>query len=531
MEPNFIISLNPSTAQELGRITAQNKDEIDSTITNARMAFPDWSARPIKERQAFLSRLSQVILDEKESIAQLIASEQGKPVAEAMASEVIAVLAVLKDLSCHARKILKTEKVNHQQLLFAHKKSRYLLQPYGVVAVISPWNYAFSVPIPEIAAALVAGNTVAFKPAPDTVLIGKKIDELFESADFPKGVMNTLFVADADAPHITHHPGIDKIVFTGSTPVGRDVMCAASHQMTPVILELGGKDPAIVAADADVPRAARGIVWGALFNAGQVCASVERVYVEKPVADLFIQRCLEEMRSLTVGDPLDASTQVGPLTNHEQLIKVQDHIQEAVRQGAKLLCGGSRLDRPGYFLQPTLLTNVNHTMRVMTEETFGPVLPVMVVDSLDETIALANDSIYGLSAYAWTSSRDTAERFMRELQAGTVMINDSTSSWGEPLAPWGGFKKSGIGRTRARIGLMEMVQVKFASYDRGGNARNVWWYPYNAQMQSFMFRAAELLYSKNLITKLKNLFPVLLNRRFAASAHWGALIKYIQKLF
>lgn len=528
---DFLVSLNPSTEQELGRLPAMNRDDIDQTLLQAKAAGADWSKRSIRERQKFMTKLAAVILEQKKSITELIAAEQGKPVTEAMVSEVFAVLGILKDLSSNAHKVLRPHKMRHEQILFAHKRSKYRLEPYGVIAVISPWNFPFSVPLPEIAAALVAGNTVVFKPAPATILIGQKIDELFKTAGFPEGVLSTLYLQDEDAAYLTSHASIDKLIFTGSTPVGRKVMCAASQQMTPVILELGGKDPAIVAADADLPRAARGIVWGALFNAGQVCASIERVYVERAVADIFIDLCLTEIKAMQVGDPLDPNTQIGPLSKLDQLTKVESQIKDALERGARLLFGGYRLKRPGYFMAPALLTAVDHSMTIMTEETFGPVLPIMVVDSIDQAVVLANDSIYGLSAYAWTSSKKTAERLMSELQAGTVMINDSTSSWGEPNAPWGGFKMSGIGRTRARFGMEEMVQVKYTSYDRGGNKRNPWWYPYNAKSEVFAYSAAEGLYSGKPVAKLTNLMRIIFSRRFYSSAHWGSILLNLKKLF
>ncbi|MBN1479097.1 aldehyde dehydrogenase [candidate division KSB1 bacterium] len=530
-QSSYIVSINPTTEEELGRVDTVGRAGIDSALNKARAAFSGWSQKSVKERQKFLVAVSDLILQQQEEIATLIAREQGKPIAEAMASEIIAVLAILKDTSRHAHKILRPHRMRHEQLLFVHKKSAYRLEPHGVVAIISPWNYSFSVPVPEIAAALVAGNTVLFKPAPDTVLVGRKIDNIFQRAGLPPGVLNTVFVHDTDAPYITHHPQVDKIIFTGSTPVGRDVMTAASHQMTPVVLELGGKDAAIVAKDADLPRAAKGIVWGSMFNSGQVCAAVERVYVERAVAEKFIQLCHAEIKQITVGDPLDANTQIGPLTNLQQLIKVRDQVEDAIRRGARLLHGGNQLDCPGYFYEPTLLTNVDHSMRIMTEETFGPVLPIMAVDSVDQAINLANDSIYGLSAYAWTSNAKLAARFMDELQAGTVMINDATSSWGEPNAPWGGYKMSGIGRTRARFGLEEMVQVKYVSYDKGGNCSNIWWFPYDIKLRQFFGDAMHLLYSRNILVKLTKLVKVLMHKRFLTTTHWVAVLRNIHKLF
>ncbi|RPI03821.1 MAG: aldehyde dehydrogenase [Calditrichaeota bacterium] len=529
--PEPLISICPSTEQELGRIDSMKQSDIDLALANARNSLDAWSRTDIKKRQKMMSSLLQAVLAEKESIAELIAREQGKPVVEAMMSEVFAALGILKDLGRNARRYLKPVKMNHEQLLFAHKKGYYRFEPHGVIVVISPWNYPFSVPFPEIAAALVSGNTVVFKPAPAAVFIGKKIDELFKAADFPVGVLNTIFIHDIDAPYLTSHKAVDKIIFTGSTPVGSAVMCSASKQITPIVLELGGKDPAIISADANLDHAAHGVVWGSLFNAGQVCASIERVYVERSIADQFIAKCLQEIKTLVVGDPLDPTTQVGPMSTLAQLVKVQAQIDDAVKRGARLLCGGRRLDRCGYYMPPTLLSNVDHSMSIMTEETFGPVIPIMTVDSLDDAIHLANDSMYGLSAYLWTTSKKTAARFAAELKVGTVMINDGTSSWGEPNAPWGGTKKSGIGRTRSRFGLQELVQVKFVSLDWSRKKRNLWWYPYDLALVKFAYHAAEALYSTKTLTKMLHLLRVLRSKRFLKSVNMAVIIRNLNKLF
>jgi acyl-CoA reductase-like NAD-dependent aldehyde dehydrogenase len=528
---NEIISVNPSTGLELGRVSAMGRDGIDAAVGKASAAFAHWAAKPIRERQAQLRRLIQVILSQKMDIARLIAMEQGKPVAEALAAEILPVLAILKYLSRHAHETLRDKRVTNELILFTHKESSYRLVPHGVLAIISAWNFPFSVPLPQMAAALVAGNTVIFKPAPAAVLVGQKIAELFALAGFPERVVNTVFVHDRDAAYLTEHSGINKIIFTGSTEVGRKVMTAAAKGIKPVILELGGKDPAIVARDANIRRAAKGIVWGSMFATGQVCASIERVYVERPVAELFIEACLEEMKKLRIGNPLDEETDVGPLSTPEQMQTVADHIADAVTKGAKVLNGGKSHGDQGYFFEPTLLTKVNHSMKVMTEETFGPVLPIMVVDSLDEAIRLANDSIYGLSAYAWTASRATAERLMNELNAGTVLINDSTSTWGEPKAPWVGFKQSGIGVTRTEFGLMEMVQVKYASYDQGNNAYNPWWFPYDRSSHRLFTSAFGLLFSTNLLKKIPPLCSLLRNGKFVKTAHWGAILRHIKKIW
>lgn len=526
-----LISINPSTGEELGRVIPQNVADIDRAYETAKNSFVEWSQRPIRERQHLLRKLSALILEEKEQIAELITREQGKPVSESLVIEIISTLAILKDLSKYADKELKPHRPKPQQILIAHKKNFYRFEPYGVIVIIAPWNFPFSVPLPEIAAALVAGNVVIFKPAPQSILVGQVIDSLFQRAGFPHGVLQTLLLDDKDAPYLAQHADADKIIFTGSTEVGQKIMVSAAKHITPHLLELGGKDPAIIAKDAELKRAANACVWGATYGSGQACASVERVYVEKQVADQFIAYCREFIEKIKVGDPLAEGTDMGPLSVKEQLDIVQDHINDAVKKGAKVLYGGRRIGTKGYFFMPTLLTNVDHSMKVMTEETFGPVLPIMAVEDIDEAIRLANDTPYGLSAYGWTSSKETADRLICELHAGTVMINDVTSSWGEPTAPWGGFKKSGLGRTRSRFGLMEMVQVKYASLEKSHKKHNLWWHPYGVESKQFFLKSIDLLYNVNLFVKIRALLAMLKNKRFIRAVHWRAILTNLKKLY
>lgn len=526
-----IITINPATGEELDRVPALDLEGIDAALKRCREAQREWALQPLGERVQRLRQLMEALLEERMAVAELIAREQGKPVAEAMAAEVVATLGMLKELVRTGTRVLAPERRPNRMLLFAHKRNWLVRVPYGVIAVISPWNFPFSVPLPEIAAALLAGNGVVFKPAPHAILIGRKIAELCARAGFPAGLLQTLFLHDREADYLTAHPELDKIVFTGSTAVGRRVMRNAAEHIVPVVLELGGKDPAIVARDADIERAAKGIVWGSLFNAGQVCASIERVYVEGRVAESFLAACRREMEQVRVGDPLDPETDMGPLSSEAHLQKMLVHIQEAVEKGAKVLYGGRRIDRPGFFIEPTLLVGVDHTMQVMREETFGPVLPVMIVDSLDAAVRLANDSSYGLSAYAYTSSKATADRLLRELEAGTVVINDSTMTWGEPTAPWVGHKQSGMGLTHADLGLLELTRARYISYDKGQRAPNLWWYPYGPKSLRLFDAAADLLFNRRLRRKLAALLPVLGQRRFLRATHWGALLRNLHKLF
>ena len=450
---------DPSTGVAFAAYERLDAEQAGAAFDAARAAFPAWSARPVRERVRLLEALRAALLAEAGGLAQEIAREQGKPVAEAWAAEILPSLDALAHLTRHAEAALQDEPVEAHSLLQAHKQARIVRAPFGVVLAITPWNFPLALPLPIVATALAAGNTVVLKPAPAGMLTGLRIGALARRAGLPDGVVNVVAVDDAVAAALTADPRAAKIVFVGSTATGRKVMAAAAANLTPVVLELGGKDPAIVCRDADLDRAARGITWGAFVNAGQTCASVERVFVEEPVAEAFLTRVAEAARALRVGDPRQPGTDLGPLTLARQRAIVAEHVDEALRRGARCVLGGAVPDGPGYFYPPTVLAGVDPSMRVMREETFGPVLPVMAVPSLDEAIRLANDSPYGLTASGWTRSEETALRLQRELQAGVVTINDCVASFAEPTAPWGGVKASGIGRTHGRPGLLEMTQA------------------------------------------------------------------------
>jgi succinate-semialdehyde dehydrogenase/glutarate-semialdehyde dehydrogenase len=420
--------------------------------------------------------------------------------------------------------------VESHTLLLAHKDARLVYAPLGVILAITPWNYPFSISLTNVAAALIAGNTVVLKPAPATTLIGLRIGALFQEAGVPEGVVSVLAVDDGIAAALVEDPRLSKIVFTGSVATGKKVMAAAAKNLTPVVLELGGKDAAVVCRDADLDRAAKGVVWGAFVNAGQTCASVERVYVEQPVAEAFTARVVAETRLLRVGDPAAGEVDVGPMTMERQRQIVIEHVADAVARGARVVVGGAAPEGPGYFYPPTVLTGVDHTMRIMREETFGPVLPIMAVPTLDEAIRLANDSDYGLTASGWTRDAETARRLERELQAGVVTINDCVYSYGEPTAPWGGVKQSGIGRTHGLSGLREMVQVKYVAREFGGGA-DLWWYPYGTEFHRFMSTANRALHSRSLWTRLVAQLRLLRFGRFWRRARLRGIVKNADKLF
>ena len=523
-------AVSPATGAPIGSFSLLDAPQAGDAVGSAFSAFPLWSATTFGQRRECLNRVRSLLLAEAESLANLIAREQGKPVAEAHLAEILPALDHLKHVADHGEDTLAPQETEPAVFLIGHKRARIEFAPMGPVLVITPWNYPFSIPITGISAALMAGNTVVLKPAPATTLIGLAIGDLFTRAGLPKGVLNTVACSDAVAAGLVSDPRFRKVLFTGSVTTGRKVMASAATQGTPVTLELGGKDPAIVCRDADLERASSGIVWAAFLNAGQTCASVERVYVEEEVADAFIAKVIEKTKAIKHGDPLDPNNDMGPLTMERQRAIVVAHVEDARAKGARIETGGVRPEGPGYFYPPTVLTSVDHTMTIMRDETFGPVLPIMRVKSLDEAVRLANDSPYGLTASGWTTSEVTAARLERELQAGVVTINDHVYTFSEPTSPWGGIKASGVGRTHGAIGLREMTQPKYVARDmsRGGE---VWWYPYGPEFKSMMAGALRSFHHPVVLARLFALSRLSFSKRYLTRGRILRVIPDIFKLF
>ncbi len=527
--PRTITSYNPATEEEIATISALDGDGAVDAVEAAREAFPGWSHTPVKERQKILARWLEIMLDERDELARLVSMEGGKPVNEARLVDVFPGLETLSFFSKKLSKLLAFKPVKPYQLLFAHWKAGYRFDPLGVMAIITPWNYPVGIPMAEIVPAVGAGNTVVFKPASATVLTGLMLGDMARRAGFPPGVVNTVVLPGSATDVVLDHPEVVKVLFTGSVDTGRHVARRCAERLVPAQLELGGKDAAVVAADADLERTARGVVWGAFVNSGQTCASIERIYVERGIHDRLLKRIVELTNELKVGDPSLPDTDIGPLTTKGQLDIVARQVEEALAAGAKALTGGVRPAGRGFFYPPTVLVSLGDEMEVMREETFGPLLPVVPVDSIDEAIRRANQSKFGLTASGWTRSRATAARLQRELEAGVVTINDHAVAFGEQTGAWGGVRESGIGRTHGQFGFHEMVNVKYVMRDPGTDKAMPWYYPYDEDLGSFLGAALPMLYRKGL-GKFSTVFSLAGTKRFWQRVRKTTLLANLRKL-
>jgi acyl-CoA reductase-like NAD-dependent aldehyde dehydrogenase len=498
-----IFSTNPATGELLRDFDCATANEVQAAVACVRIAQPGWAELGIHKRIAILRQFQKNLHARKQQIAEFITREAGKPIVEALTTEVLVVLDAARFLIDNAYSLLRDEPIPYGNLATKLKSGTLLREPYGVIGIISPWNYPFSIPATETLAALVAGNAVVLKPSDLASLVALELQSLLHNAGVPKDVFQIVLGDGATGAALVHSP-IDKLVFTGSVATGKRIAAIAAERLLPVVLELGGKDPMLVLDDADLDVASSAAVWGAFVNAGQACLSVERCYVHRSRYDAFLKACVEKTKSLIVAHGTEHNVDVGPLIHERQLRLIEEHIEDARAHGARVLTGGSRLPAFGKnFYQPTVLADVSHAMRIMCEETFGPVLPIAPFDNDDEALHLANDSEFGLAASVWTRNRARGERIARRIQAGTVMVNDVISCFGISEAPHGGIKASGVGRTHGRFGLEEMVRLKYIDVDLAPRMKKIWWYKYGATFSQQMNGFLDLQFARNFNDRLR----------------------------
>ncbi len=508
-----MICINPGNGEIIGDYLLNTKEELHNAILSARLAQPAWAALPVKKRARYIIKIRDYIMDNLDDISETISRDNGKTRIDALATEVLTSTMSVTYYCKNAARFLKDRNLANGNIMFINKRSKIVRAPWGVIGIISPWNYPFAIPFSEIVMALLAGNAVIFKAASETQVVGHALQRCIESAGLPRGIFKYINMPGSVAGDAFLEAGINKLFFTGSVKIGKYLMKKASETLTPVSLELGGNDPMIVCADADLKRAATGAVWAGCQNAGQSCGGVERIYVERKAYDDFLRVLKKEIEALRIGYDTDHTMDIGAMTTKRQMETVQFHISDALKKGAKIY---ARSKAPkggkGQFLPCTVLVDVNHDMLVMKDETFGPVLGVMPFDTIDEAVELANDSYLGLTGSVWSKNRSKAMKIARRVQAGAVTVNDHLMSHGLAETPWGGFKESSIGRTHGDIGFDEMTQPQVLVNEILPFARkNFWWHPVSKNIYDGIKGVAQVLYAKKIIDRIvgaKNLMKV-----------------------
>jgi acyl-CoA reductase-like NAD-dependent aldehyde dehydrogenase len=485
---------NPATLVPVGEIEVQTAADVEAAVERARKAQPDWAALSFEERGRYLERAVRVILEREDELLDVIVSETGKPRLEALATELLTACDALQFYAKRAKRILADRSIPLH--LLKNKKLKVSHKPLGVIGIITPWNFPFILSLNPTAQALAAGNTVVLKPSEGTPFSGRLVDEVLRAAGLPDGVFN-LVTGDGETGRALVEAAVDKISFTGSVATGRRVAEACGRNLVPCTLELGGKDPMIVCADADLQRAARGAVFGAFSNSGHVCTSTERVYVVDAVAEEFTRLCVENAAELRQG--AEGEFDVGAVIWPPQLDVIEAHVRDAVDRGARVLAGGRRNpDQKGLFYEPTILVDVDHDMAVMRDETFGPVLPIMRVRDEEEALRLANDSRYGLNANVWTRNKHKGAELARAIDSGCVVVNDCMVTYGVVESPFGGVKNSGIGRVNGEMGLKGFCQTQSIVIDRFGGKSELLWYPYTRRKLGRIKRLMRVLWGTSL---------------------------------
>jgi acyl-CoA reductase-like NAD-dependent aldehyde dehydrogenase len=487
---NLIEVRNPATGEKIATLPAASAEDVAQAVARARAAQALWEKKSFRERADVLFRYRDLLVDHQERLADILTAETGKPKDEAYGNELFYLYDAIGFWAKNAARYLAPEKIRPH--LLKTKKVVSTHGPLGVIGIISPWNFPLALTIGDAIPALMAGNAVIIKPSELTPMSALFAAGLAERAGFPENLLQVVAGYGETAEILIDR--VDMISFTGGVETGKKVARRAAERLIPVALELGGKDPMLVLKDADLDRAANACVWGALMNSGQVCTSIERVYVEEPVYHEFVKRIVERVRALRQGAS-DDEVELGSMTSEAQLKKVEAQVADAVAKGAKILCGGKRNPAlAGLYYEATVLVDVDHRMDVMTEETFGPVIPIMCVKDADEALRLANDSRYGLDGSIFTRDKERGRSIAEKLQAGSVCVNDSLVNFVIPDAPMGGIKESGVGRRHGAEGIRKFCRQKTIVTDRLGLKSEFNWFPASRKKSELVRRGFRLLY-------------------------------------
>ncbi|MDQ3587630.1 MAG: aldehyde dehydrogenase family protein [Actinomycetota bacterium] len=487
---------NPATGLTIARVPTIGTDGVGELAARARAAQPGWEALGFEGRAKVLKRAQKWTTDNADRIARTIVSETGKTYEDAQIAEISYAAQAFGFWANNAEDYLSDEKIRSTSASVIGRKLFVRYAPVGVVGVIGPWNYPLINSFGDSIPALAAGNSVILKPASLTPLTSLLMEEGLRECGLPEDVLLTAIGPGEVGSELIEHVGF--VMFTGSTEVGKKVMERAAKTLTPVGLELGGKDPMVVLSDANLERAANAAVHCSMQNGGQTCISIERAYVEEPVYEQFVALVEKKMRAVRYGVPGDPGvTDVGAVTSPPQVDLIDEHVRDAVDKGAKVLVGGNRGDGPGDFFEPTMLVNVDHTMECMTEETFGPTLPVMKVRDAEEGIRLANDSPYGLQASIWTEDTAKGERLAREVETGVVCVNDAQVNYFALELPMGGWKASGLGSRHGKDGIRKYTKQQTVMIRKfAPTNKDIYMLPYKARNTKLIRGLVKLLYGR-----------------------------------
>jgi acyl-CoA reductase-like NAD-dependent aldehyde dehydrogenase len=487
---------NPATGEVIRSVPAVAVEELRAMAERGRAAQPAWEALGFEGRGRILRRAQKWVVDNAERIAQTIVSETGKTHEDALLAEVAYAANAFGFWAKHAPGYLADEKVRSANPFVLGRKLVVRYRPVGLVGVIGPWNYPLTNSFGDCIPAMAAGNSVILKPAEATPLTSLLMAEGMREVGLPEGVYQVAPGSGSKlGPELIDLA--DMIIFTGSTEVGKTIMERAARTLTPVSLELGGKDPMIVLRDADLERAANAAVYYSMQNGGQTCISVERVYVEEPIYDDFVARVAQKVGALRQGVPTATGTvEVGAITLPSQIDTVSKHVEGAKAAGAKVLVGGHARTDKGQYYEPTVLVDVDHSMAAMMEETFGPTLPIMKVADADEAVRLANDSPFGLSASVWTKDAARGEEIARRVDAGAVCVNDAQINYLVLELPMGGWKTSGMGQRHGAPGIRKYTRSQSLLITRLAPKRDLHMFPYKARTTGLLVKAVKLLYGR-----------------------------------
>ncbi len=446
-----LITINPTTEEILNKYTIMTKENVSAVVKKARDAYKEWM-KDLEKRIDSLYHVAQELRKNKENLSRTATNEMGKAIKEARA-EIDKCVWAIEYFADNGKNFIHDESFNTDA-----RKSIIKFEALGVIASIMPWNFPYWQALRFAAPSLIAGNTIVLKPASATMQCGIEIEKTFDKAGLSEGIFKTV-IGDSSVAEILVDSDVNAVTFTGSVPVGAKVAQRATSQLKKTVLELGGSDPFIVCADADIEKASTGAVKGRFINCGQSCIASKRFIVVKNIANEFIEKFIQKTEKLKVGDPSSDDTDLGPLVNAKALKTIESQVNDSIKEGAEVLTGGEqKVGSKGYFYKPTILGNITPNMRIVNEEVFGPVAPILIAENEKEAIKLANDSEFGLGASIWTQDLENAEVLSSIIKSGIVSVNNVVVS--DPRVPFGGIKKSGFGRELSRYGMLEFVNIK-----------------------------------------------------------------------